>query len=259
MGHHPADGRVEPRGHLRPHGPRRRRRRGEHRRIGVGRLARDRKEQRCTKAEDIRAGIDRVGVARLFGGHVAHRAELRAGARQSLLGRQAGEAEVEQLRLPIRSDDDVGRLDIAVDECVPMRLDQGIGDLVRHVAGEAQRQRPRGHSHLEVRPRDEFHHEVGDRRLIGTRDGFLARVDGCDDVRVLQSADRAGLLEETRRGARALVGRGVEHLDRHGSAQLAVLAAIDHAHATRADPVEHTVVPEHEPMQPPAADPERRP
>ena len=70
-----------------------------------------------------------------------------------------------------------------------------------------------------------------------------------------EPTDRARFLEEPRERARALVGRGVQRLDRDRRAQLAVLAAIDHAHAAGADPVEDAVVPEHQPVQPPDCEP----
>ena len=73
------DRRVKSRGDLRSQGPRGGG--GAPRRTGasVGRLARDREIERGAEAEEIGAGIHRVGIAR-SGRHVADGAELRRNA-----------------------------------------------------------------------------------------------------------------------------------------------------------------------------------
>jgi hypothetical protein len=176
------------------------------------------------------------------------------GARDPLLARQPRQAEVEQLRLPVRGGDDVRRLDVAVDQPEPVRLDQRVGDLVGEGAGEADRQRLGRRGLLEVHARDQFHHEVRDGRGVRAAGRLLARVDGRDDVGVLQPPDGAGLDEEARQRPRAAVEGRLERLDRDRRAQLPVLGAVHHAHPPGADAVEQPVVAQHQAVQVPGAD-----
>ena len=131
-----------------------------------------------------------------------------------------------------------------MDQAVPVGFDRRISHLMRDVAGEAERERGRGHRHFEVRSRHEFHHEVGNRGVIWPCRWFFAGVDGRHDIRMAQLTDRASFLEEASQRARTLVRCGMEGLDRDRSAKLPVLAAIDHAHAARADAVENAIVAE---------------
>jgi hypothetical protein len=96
-----------------------------------------------TEGEDVGARVQ-VFAPRLFRGHVGHRAHRRAGTGQGILhvlrlgvragdGRavfqQLGETEVEDLGVAARGDEDVGRLDVAVDDTAGVRGVQRIGDL----------------------------------------------------------------------------------------------------------------------------------
>ena len=56
----------------------------------------------------------------LFGGHVVEAAEHGAGVSQTAVPRMAGEAEIEQFRLAFRRQQNVRRLDVAVNELVLM-------------------------------------------------------------------------------------------------------------------------------------------
>ncbi len=131
---------------------------------------------------------------------------------------------------------------------MPVRFDQRVGDLVRDVAREPDRHRPRGGHHLEVSPGYQFHYEVRDGRAVWSRGRLFAGIDRGDDVRVLELADRARFLEEPRERSRVVLGGRVECLNRDRAAQLAVFAAIDHAHPAGADAVEDAVVAEHHPV-----------
>ena len=65
-----------------------------------------------------------------------------------------------------------------------------------------------------------------------------------------QLTDRAALPGRIAPAPRTLVGCGMEGLDRDRRAELAVFAAIDHAHPAGADAVENAIVPEQEAVQP---------
>ncbi|QJW96573.1 hypothetical protein FTUN_4130 [Frigoriglobus tundricola] len=189
-------------------------------------------------------------VAGLLGGHVPDRAELRPGAGQALLARQPGQPEVEQLGLPVRRDQHVRRLQVAVDQAEPVRLDQRVRDLVGDVAREPDGQRGDRRGLLQVGARDQLHHEVRDGRTVDVAGRLLARVDRGDDVRVLEPPDGPRLEEEPGQGPRVLIGGRGQRLHRDRGAQLPVLGAVHHAHPPDADPVEEPVVAEHEPVQP---------
>ena len=81
--------------------------------------------------------------ARLLGREVLRRADDRSRLRHLARG-GAGDAEVHHLQAPVGSDDDVVRLDVAVDGAVPVReLERG-EDLARVVDRDADRRAGRG-------------------------------------------------------------------------------------------------------------------
>ncbi len=252
-GHHPAEHRVQPRGHLgaKGAGAGRRAEGGHH--VGERGLPGERVEERAAEAEHVGPRVHRVRVAGLLRGHVPDRAELRAGAGDLVLARQPGQPEVEQLRLPVRGDEDVRRLDVAVDEVEPVRLDERVGDLVRDLAGERDRQRRDGRDPLQVGAGDVLHHEVRHGRGVGPARRLLPGVDRGDDVRVLQPADGAHLQEEPREGARVGLGRRAQRLHRDHGPQLAVFGPVHDAHSAVAEVVEQPVVAEDQAVQPPVA------
>jgi len=164
----------------------------------------------CTEAGDVRRGIESV-LERRAG-------PFRAGPRLHA----SRQAEVGHVRLTVCVDQDVGRLEVAVDDAALVRVVDGAGD------GEQQPHRgPRvpgqaAHVRTQTRPLDQLHAEV--RQPV-----LLARLVERDDVRVIQLRRRLGLGAE----AAQLCGRG----ERPGQ---------DHLEGD--DPVEPDVpCPEHDP------------
>ena len=150
------------------------------------------------EGEDVRAGVH-LPPLRLLRRHVgrgAHqpvrnrRARLGAG---EVVGRLCcdllGEAEVEDLQPPVGRDEQVRRLDVAVDDALAVGRGQPLGRLRRpqdHLA--LGRRAQRGHV-AEVLAFEQFGHDV--RRPVVRSDV----VDG-EDVRVVQRRDGPGLTLE---------------------------------------------------------------
>ena len=173
--------------------------------------------------------------------HVARRADEHPGLRNRGHGRTrvlelgAGQAEVEQLDA-MRRDEDVRRLEIAVDDASGMERGQ------RRQHARADRRRPR---HAQ-RPLD---HEVGQGVALEQlhRDEELALVlaDLVDlaDVGMADAGGRPRLAPEPL--ARALVARHRrQHLHRHRTPEPFVVRRIHHAHAALAQLAGDRIVPQ---------------
>ena len=144
------------------------------------------------------------------------------------LASEAGAAEIQQL-------DDVGRpighhaeaigqADIAVDNALLVRRDQGQADLLgdRHHLGPVHRPVERERL-LQALPLEMCHHQVRDRLAVA--DDVAAEVDDVDDVRVTQPR-RGPRLREVTKPHRAALGLA-EHPDHHASPVVQVLCLID--------------------------------
>ncbi len=90
--------------------------------------------------EDVAAEVELVAQD-LLRAHVARRAHAGAGLGQVAQRVVAGDAEVHQLHLALVGDDDVGRLDVAVDDAAEVRVVERTRDLQRDDRGHLHRQR----------------------------------------------------------------------------------------------------------------------
>ena len=149
-----------------------------------------------------------------------------------LLLDERGETEVEDLRGAVVVDDDVGGLDVAVEDAAPVRG----GEPAREVDADGERAAPF------ERPRQRGErlaaHELADEvRLLGV---LADAVDG-DDVGMLDARRRARLDEEAlaRRGVGLEVG---DELDGHVTGEHRVLGEVHLAHLPRAERREEDVV-----------------
>ncbi len=61
---------------------------------------------------------------------------------------RSGGAELEQLHVPVAGDEDVGRLQVRVDDPAPVRGDQRVGDLQPEIDDAFRRRRTVGRQHL---------------------------------------------------------------------------------------------------------------
>ena len=139
----------------------------------------------------IRRGFRRLRVA-LLGTHVRRRSDDDAGMflRFVLVFGDLRDTEIGHDRVALAVDEDVRRLDVAVDHVPPVGVVQRAADHEQESAHHRDRQRPGGADDvLERPPVYEFHHEVV--QIVVVADA----VDR-DDVRVIERGDRSRLLLE---------------------------------------------------------------
>ena len=132
---------------------------------------------------------------------------------------------------------DVGRLDVAVDHAIAVRVAEGIEQLARHAHGILERElEVEVLRHVEVRRQlfaaHQFHHHVGDAV-------FLAEVVQADDVRMVQPRDGLRLADEAGRIGRAQfrvgIAGGGDDLDRDAAVQARIEAFVDLAHGAASE------------------------
>jgi len=149
--------------------------------------------------------------------------------------RELGDAEVEHLRLAAPGDEDVRRLDVAVDDAAGVRGVETVGDLDAEIEHAVERQRSARDLLLQRVAVEQLHHD----ELLAL---VLADVVNRADVRVVERRGHARLASEPIERLR--VGgeiRGQE-LQRDLAAQADVFGAVHHAHAARAEPLQDLVV-----------------
>ena len=193
-------------------------------------------------APDVGAMIHGLaaGLLRRHVGGCAHHDTLpRAGNRGHVrlrCGRPAlGEAEIEDLHVVARPDEDVFGFDIAVDDACSVRGVQRGGDLRAHVEGCVQAQRTGGEPIFQRRALQILHDD--ERPLV-----LLADVVDGADVRVVECRCRPRLAREPVQGlavAREFVG---DELESHRTAEPRIFGFVQHAHAACADPLDDAVV-----------------
>ena len=133
------------------------------------------------------------------------------------------------LRRPSRADDDVVRLDVAVDDPVAVREGERAQDLARVLDRDRDRRRPVADEQLLQRPPVEVLH----RDVVGAL--RLAAVEDRDDVRVVEARRALRLAAEAL--DELLVGGVplVQQLQRDLPAELLVLGEVDVGHPARAE------------------------
>ena len=173
-------------------------------------------------------------AADLLRRHVVERTHHHVAAGQ-LGGDEAGETEIENLDHAVIGDEDVGGLDVAVDDAVDVRVVEPFADIDRDVQLAAHAQLLRaGHALLQILPLEELHREVG-LTLV------LAEVVDGDDVAVRQLTGGPGLAEESFTEVSALVNRRRDHLDRHRPLQQRVVGAVHDTHPALSQSLEELI------------------
>ncbi len=173
--------------------------------------------QHAAQAEQVGTVVDGF-VLGLLGGHVQRRAGngvgLGGGAAGCLRQPEVGDLDARAARSLVFQED-VARLDIAVDQPNGVRRRQAIRDLLADAQHFLQLERPGlGQLLLQALAGNVLHDHV--------RDGlFVHRVDG-DDVVVADGSPGPGLAHKAPAGRVAAGQVGTEHLDGHQALQLVV-------------------------------------
>ena len=218
--------------------------------VGEGELARRHLEQGDPDRIEIAAGVDGSLARGLLGGHVRRRAHHRArlGIPAADFRGELGDAEVHQLHhvatAGLLDQEDVVRLEVAVDDAAIVRRLQRAAALQQDGAGALKRHGPpRFQESLQRHAVQELHHEVVP-AFVGD-----VEVEDLDDVVVADEVDRPRLVEEAVH--HRLLGRvlRMQHLDRDLGPDGRVLAQIDGAHSAFAeelgDPVRADLAADH--------------
>ena len=181
------------------------------------------------QAVDVGAGIDAVPLAAgLFRAHVGRRAgQLGAGAEVHIAQRQA---EVCHHGPALFVEQDVGRLDVAVDQAAAVGVVQGFG----HLGDEGCRFRAGGPGLPQPGPQILAGDELGNH--VAEAVGGPAHVVDGHDARVVQGRQHAGLGQEGLDVGRRGDAVAVRHLDGHVALQVVVVGLVDHAEGAGAEP-----------------------
>ena len=193
-------------------------------------VAREQLVERHAEGVDVRRRRDGV-AADLLGRGVLRRHHLQPGLRldERVLGvrlvEELRDAEVEQLGHAVGRDEDVRRLDVAVDDEVAVGVGDGLGDGAKQPQPLAEAEAALVAILRDGLAVDELHREVG---LAFGRD---ATVEESGDVRVLEAGEDLALLQEAAEDLVAAHARP-DQLERDPLLELPVgaLGEVDRAH-----------------------------
>ena len=210
--------------------------------------------QRATQGVDVGANVDGACIASLLRRHVVDGAE-QAECFRVATAAQPRQSEVEDLDLSVWraaaevagvavGHQEVGRLDVAMNQAVLVRVAQAVGSLADEIARQRNRQRPAFNDVLlEVLPGDELHDQVAQDFPLAAGYLDLTGVKSQHDVRVAEHGQRLHLASEPFEKDRlGLVLVDGEHLERNRALHMDVLGLVDDTHPTGADAVEDAVV-----------------
>ncbi len=143
-------------------------------------------------------------------------------------GQGPGDAKIGYFYPPIRGDQDVLRLDVAVDETSLVRRADGGTDLDGNGQSALDGERSAFEDQLlEIAALDVLHDDV-------MTVAILANVVDADNVRMVQVGRRLGFAVETRQESLIVCASLIQHLDSHRAPQHDVLSPVDCSHAALA-------------------------
>ena len=196
--------------------------------------------------EQIAAAVD-LEAPRLLRRHVVDGAQRRTGGRELIGGPRLGRdrpasglgqlrhAEVQHLHFTAPGDEQVRRLEVAVDDALAMRGVERVGDVLAVAQHLVQRDRAARDPRLQRLALQQLHHH----ELLA---GVLADVVQRADVRMIERRDGARLAEEALHRLRLATRFLGQELDRDLAAQPQVLGGVDHAHAAAAERLLDSIV-----------------
>jgi hypothetical protein len=197
------------------------------------------------KGVDVGSRIDQIGIAGdLLRAHIGNRANHLTGAgvqRRADVGVDgAGQTEVEHLRLTRRVDEDVRRLEIAMDDAFLVGVFDRVADLDEQPQTFRDAQRPLGDVVVERASAHQLHREV---RLDAVRRIGDARVVHLRDAGMLKASEKLGLVLEAPQ-ARGIPEPRTNHLQRHAAVGALLFGLVDHAHGAFPDDAQDAVRPD---------------
>ena len=196
------------------------------------RLPREHLKQGAAQRVQITANIDVAGIAGLLGTDIIKCSQGHPALGQPVIGialEPTGQAHIHELGSSLRREDDIRRLDIAVDDAARGCMDQGLGDLKRDVHRLTHGQRS-----VLVHPppyRDAFDVFKGD-IVIGA---VLANAVHPRDILVVEPGRRPSLLIKPLHDLRITRLIEGQELERHVPIKLRVVSPEDRTHAPGSD------------------------
>ena len=194
-------------------------------------LARQHLEEHRRQGEEIGAGVERL-AAHLLRRHVVRRPDDGAGLGEAgravgaeAAGDRPGQAEVEQLHA-VRRQEQVRRLQVAMDEPARVQRVEGVEDLQRDGGGVGRRQRPARHARAERLAGEQLHRH--DQPVVGLLD--LVELA---DVGMRDAGRGPGFTPQPL--ARRVVGLAANRLQRDSAVEPLVAGRVHDAHAAFAD------------------------
>ena len=197
----------------------------------------ERLEQHATEGVDVESLVERLG-AELLGRHVGRGPEGGAGRGQTrLVGGLADvdDPEVGEVDEVAGGQQDVRRLDVAVDDAGPVRRVERVGDLLDDADGPFRWQRAvGGEQGSQVAAPDQAH--VDEHALLDH-----AEVVDRDDVRGVETGGDPGLAAEALADVGIVLVVGQEPLERDRALAHGVEGLVDLAHPAAPEPRPHAV------------------
>ena len=192
-------------------------------------------EEHAADAEQVAAPVH-LRALHLLGGHVVRGSHDVPGAGHGG-GGQARHPEVHDLHRPVFLDEDVGGLDVAVDDAGLV----GVGEPGQHLHDHRHlpldgHRRGLAHRLLEVLALQELHRDEG--RAVGV----AAEVEDGDQVRVLHLRDRPGLASEALLELGVVRDLGDHDLEGHVAVEDGVVGEVDLAHGALAEGAQDLVL-----------------
>ena len=202
------------------------------------RLARERVVEHAAQAVDVGAAVGELRAAGQLGGHVHRPTEGAFHDAHGALLEALGEAQVGELHAAARVEEDVGWLDVAVDEHLLVGVVERLGGLGRNL-------QPFGHRQMAL-----LADAVGEAVAIDELHGdevealFLADVEGLHHVGMVELGSGLGFAAEGREEAGVAGGRWRQHLECHPAVQPLLHGFVDRAQPAPPDDPRHLVAAE---------------